>query len=336
MRRSIFAAALVSLVACTQPPGVQTAPFPSDQPLSVRLHQPIGGTLHYSLSEPAYVAIFAVSRGYGTALVFPHYQSQAEHRSHAGLNQETVHGARGPWGYSTVSRSEARGMFGDTDAYYIIASKSPLPVEAILQAPYVLRTLVGERIFRASNFAETWGGLEELLVADLPDEDWASDAYITWRDPFLSVAYSEPTFLHCQGRRSFYIPGLSASDLCNQSYPTRVYVTPAPPPLVAEARRTPPDRPRDRDPMLPLEPPKIGPDHGVAQASRNSEASRLERHVEVREMSRPPESPRAAPARPVERAPAARDNGPGPSRPSEARPAETGEGSKRPDPQPDN
>ena len=324
MRPSLAVAALLSVVACAHPPLVETALVPSDQPLEVRLHQPIGGTLHYSLSEPAYVAIFAVSRGYGMRLVFPYYESQLDHRSHRGLNQETVHGGVGGSGYSTVSRYEWKASFGNPDAYYVIASKTPLPIDAFLQSSHVLRSVLGERTFRANNFTETWNALEALLVADLPQGHWASDAFVTWRDPFLSVAYSEPTFLHCHGGRSFYVPGLLSSGMCDPS-PTTTVVATAPPPVtdpqVGVARREPPLEPRDRNPMLPFEPPRLGSRDGFPRATHLSrDDSRREEASRDREASRTTEQRRAEPARAPERAPAVREQSPATARPADARP----------------
>lgn len=344
MRPSMCVASLLLAVGCAQPPLVQTAVAPSDAPLEVRLHQPIGGTLHYTLNEPAYVAIFAVSRGYGISLVFPHYQSQMDHRSHPGLNQETVHGGRGAWAYSTVSRYEGR-VFGNTDAYYIIASKSPLPVEAFLQSPHVLRSLLGERTFRANNFTETWNALEELLVARLPHDHWASDAFVTWRDPFLSVAYSEPTLFQCAGSRSFYIPGLLASAYCDPGLGTTgLAPTPAPQPpmagpIVGIPKREPPREPRDREPSIPLDAPLLSrlsrnAERGE-QSARPIERERTASREQPQAPSRPAEA-RPEPSRPPERAPAAREPSPAPARPADTRPQEPArDGDRKPDPQPD-
>lgn len=323
MRPPIYVATLLLAVGCAQPPLVQTAPLPSDQPLAVRLHQPIGGTLHYSLSEPAYVAIFAISRGYGIGLVFPHYEGQVDRRSHAGLNQEIVHGGRGAWSYSTLSRYEWTTIFGNPDAYYIIASRSPLPVEAIIQSPHVLRHLLGERTFRANNFAEAWNALEELLVADLPHDHWAADAFVTWRDPFLSVAYSEPPrFLqYCADGTSYLVASLLEAGRCYSSRRERSS-TPVIP-VVELPRRNPPKKPFDRDPSVPL-PPDI-----AIRASRGASEGLHRERDRTGTVSRQGDVGRESARRSAESArPPVRDAGPArqhapappPSRPAESRP----------------
>src|SRR5687767_3935458 len=143
MRPSVLLAAIPLALGCAQQSALRAPTLPTDQPLQVRLHQPTAGALNYTLSEPGYVAIFAVTRGHGISLLYPYYGSQADHRSHAGLNQETVHGGSAGWGYTAGGRNDHRALFGYADAYYVIASKYPLPVDGMLGSPYLLRSLIG-------------------------------------------------------------------------------------------------------------------------------------------------------------------------------------------------
>lgn len=334
--RPFSLAALISFVlACAPAPLVVPSPVvPSDAPLEVRLHRPIGDVLHYSLSEPAYVAIFAARRGHGVRLVFPWFESQIRDRGHGGLNQETVHGGNREWGYAGGLPSDPRHLqrilAGNTDAYFIIASKEPLPLEGMLQSPYVLRSLLGDNAYRANNFSRTWDALANVLVAGLPEGAWSSDVFLTLHSPFVfGVAYvQEPTFMYCNGRRSFYTPGLLGFDGWCGSTQLMVAVTqPVPGPAPTFPLRKPPAEPRDRDPSVPHP-----PDGGVVatsrswsdafgrdRASRDTESSRNEMG---RTDWRRDESGRAAERqadairqRAPERAP-----DPAPSRPAEARP----------------
>lgn len=349
--RPFSLAALISFVlACAPPPLVVHSPVaPSDAPLEVRLHQPIGDVLHYSLSEPAYVAVFAVRRGHGVRLVFPYFESQIRDRGHGGLNQETVHGGSRGWGYAGGLPSDQRHLqrifAGNTDAYFIIASKEPLPLEGMLQSPYVLRSLLGDNAYRANNFSRTWDALANVLVAGLPEGAWSSDVFLTLHSPFVfGVAYAqEPAFTYCNGRRSFYTPGLLGFDeWCASTTQLMVAVTPpVPVPDLAFQRRKPPAEPRDRDPSVPLP-----PDGGVVatsrgwsdalgrdRASRNAESSRnemgradwrrdesgraAERQVDAIRQRAPERAPEPAPSRPAEARPQQE-----PSRAEAKRPAE--------------
>ena len=359
MRPYSFAVAISFVLACASPPPVVPGNIvPSDAPLDVRLHQPIGDVIHYSLSEPAYVALFAVTRGQGVRLVFPYFESQVAHRGHAGLNQETVHGGSRSWGYAGGLPSDQRELrsrlIGSTDAYFIIASKEPLPLEGILQSPYLLRSLLGEDAYRATNFSRTWSALANVLVAGMPAEAWSLDVYLTLRAPYIfSVAYAqEPTFTYCgDGRRSFYAPGLAFDEWCGSKLTLVATTPPVPGPAPTFPMRKPPAEPRDRDPSVPLPPDggiiatsRSGRDtFGRDRVSRDGESGRSEmgradwkrgeparapeRQVDaIRQRASEPQQ-----ARPAETRPQAE-----PSRPAENRPqqepsrAET----KRPDPQP--
>ncbi|HUR92392.1 MAG TPA: hypothetical protein VMY38_06940 [Gemmatimonadaceae bacterium] len=320
MRHLVFLAAIPLALGCAQQSAFRAPHLPTDDPLEVRLHQPSAGALNYTLSEPGYVAIFAVTRGHGISLLYPYYQSQVEYRSHAGLNQETVHGGTVGFGYTAGARYEHRALFGHADAYYVIASKYPLPVEGMLQSPYLLRSLMGADAFRATSLNGVGDALEAILVSDLPDDSWSSDLYMNWRDPFLSLASWQPAsaYGYCGGANSFY--GTSVLQMeCSSNRPLARGLPPAAAPGVPVAEEPPaavPKRPRDREPGIPMDPPL---------------ASRVAR-----------EPIRSEPVRPVERERSVtRERAPEPARPAEARPsapapqpASPAE-SRRPEPQPD-
>lgn len=322
MRHLVFLAAIPLTLGCAQQSSLRAPYLPTNEPLEVRLHQPTAGALNYTLSEPGYVAIFAVTRGHGISLLYPYYQSQVEYRSRGGLNQETVHGGSAGWGYAAGGRYEHRALFGHADAYYVIASKYPLPVEGMLQSPYLLRSLVGADVFRATSLTRVGDALEDILVAGLPDDSWSSDIYLNWRDPFMSLVTSQfaPAFGYCDGARRFYAATVLQLE-CDMNRTLVASVPrPAPPPVAEAPSVAPPKKPRDREPGIPLDPPL---------------ATRVAR-----------EAIRSEPARPAERErPATRERAPEPSRPAEARPqapaqqppsrAETKQPQPPPQPQPD-
>lgn len=180
-------------LGCAPRPSVNTAAVSWEQRLTVTLHPPADGMYRYTLSEPAYVAIFAVSRGRGVSLAFPSFESQAGYRGRAGLNMEPPQGAglfvmpRVP----SEDKQRLRSFSGYTDAYYILASREPLPLEEILESPYFLRSLLGADLFRATDLSRTRAALEHALVRDLRNEDWASAVYFTVRSPFQLAAADE-------------------------------------------------------------------------------------------------------------------------------------------------
>jgi hypothetical protein len=137
-------------------------------------------SLDYVLSEPAYVAIFAVTPGHGISLIFPYSIDQVDRPSKQGINQL--------WPYRTSGR-----------AYYIIASRYSLPLEGILKSKSLLRRLVGEEAFRATKLSDTWAALNTVLVGELPDQAWASSA-----NAYRSIASSRLQDPLTVGRQAFF------------------------------------------------------------------------------------------------------------------------------------
>ncbi|MEX0909123.1 MAG: hypothetical protein WDZ58_05100 [Gemmatimonadaceae bacterium] len=169
----ILAAALPLALGCAQQSTIDHSALPKEGgPLQVQLF-PLSAdrsSVDYILSEPAYVAIFAVTRGQGINLVYPYSPTQIDRPGRRGINQ--------------VPRRAGGSV------YYIIASRYPLPVEGILQSKSLLRQLVGEDAFRGAKLAETWNALNNIMVPELPDEAWSwslntyrSAGYAALHDP---------------------------------------------------------------------------------------------------------------------------------------------------------
>ncbi|MCR4338715.1 MAG: hypothetical protein NUW01_02395 [Gemmatimonadaceae bacterium] len=263
MRPFFLLAAIPFALGCAQQSAMRVPALPTDEPLHVRLFSPAAGAVNYELSEPAYVAIFAIRRGDGISMIYPHFRSQMDFRSKAGFNQQLVHRLNTSRAYSMSAGYDSRVLLGQADAYYVIASKYPLPVEGILQSPWALRRLVGADLFRATNLSDTWYALEEMLVEGLPDDAWASDVYLNWRAPFPTFATDPRRFLeYCGDGRSYMALSLLDTGRC---YTNRRRVTTTPVvPVVEVKRRNPPKKPFDRDPSVPLPPDQI-----VARTSRS-------------------------------------------------------------------
>jgi hypothetical protein len=183
MRALVIVAAALSLaLGCAQQSVTQSSALPRDGSLQVRLLTPSLDrmSLDYVLSEPAYVAIFAVTPGHGISLVFPYSMDQVDRPSKQGINQL--------WPYRTSGR-----------AYYIIASRYPLPLEGILQSTSLLRRLVGEEAFRATKLSHTWDALNTIMVGELPGQAWASSA-----NAYRTVASSRLGDPLTAGRHAFF------------------------------------------------------------------------------------------------------------------------------------
>jgi hypothetical protein len=329
VRPILLLAAIPLALACAAPLPIQTAVAPSDAPLVVKLHEPTNAVFHYSLSEPAYVAIFAVTRGYGSRLVFPYFESQIDHRSRAGLNQESVHaGGRMigyPGGLPSDQRDRERNFLGATDAYYIIASRTPLPLEEIVQSPYALRDLLGDEAFLANNLSTTWDALESLLAEGVPDEDRASDVYFVFRSPFLLSTWQPFGYRrYCDDGRTYMSLSLIDTSRCYGDGRT-LAVTPVVP-VVEVKRVSPPKKPLDRDPSVPLPPDEIVIRTSVSESSAMSRA--LARIEEASQQSfnrlqsdwRPRQAPRIAEREAVPTRREASDQHRAPARATELRP----------------
>lgn len=289
MRRFALFAAIPLALGCAQQTALRVPSPPSDEPLRVRLYQPGNGALNYHLSEPAHVAIFAITRGHGVSMIYPYFQSQVDHRGRAGLNQETVHGGAGAWGYSAGSRYEHRALFGHADAYFIVASRFPLPVEGFLQSPFLLRSLMGADRFRATQLSDAWDALETILVEGLPEGAWATDVYLNWRDPFVTLAWEPRRFMqYCRDGRGFLAYSILDTGPCG-ALPRAASGTP-PIPVAEGPARSPPKRPLDREPFVPMPPEALARESRAATDMIREERARRE-------------EPARAPALPVESRP---------------------------------
>jgi hypothetical protein len=177
----ILAAAAPLALGCAQQSATSRATPPVDGPLTVQLFplSPDRSSVDYILSEPAYVVVFAVTRGHGISLVYPYSPTQIDRPGRRGINQ--------------VPRRAGGSV------YYIIASRSPLPVEGILRSKSLLRELVGEDAFRGTKLSETWKALNGILASELPDEAW-SWSLSTYRSAGYAAAH-DPLWA---GRQAFF------------------------------------------------------------------------------------------------------------------------------------
>lgn len=203
---ALLAVAIPFALGCAQQSRTRSADVAADQPLQVQLQRPTGGGLTYSLSEPAYVAIFSISRTGGVGLVYPTFESQVHLASHAGINQLAVDGRARASLYNIDRRSEQRGILATADAYYIIASKRPLIlVGEMIGSPRVLGTFLDQ--FRATSLSSAGEAIGAALAEGLPDAEWAEDTYFGSRLPFQSLAAMQNAFMqNCPAKGVASVP----------------------------------------------------------------------------------------------------------------------------------
>lgn len=133
MRPSILLAGAALVIGCAPRGATPSAVQPKSDDLTVRMVEPARNSVRYTLSEPAYVAVFAATRGSGIRLLLPEADSAPEERRPAGLNHQSMIGGARPVALA-ASRQSDRTMQTRVDAFYVVASRYPLPVEELLLA----------------------------------------------------------------------------------------------------------------------------------------------------------------------------------------------------------
>src|SRR5687767_13402807 len=113
---TLLAAAIPLALGCAQQSRTLPANVATDQGLQVHLQRPTGGGLTYALTEPAYVAIFAIARTGGVSLLYPTLESDVHLASRAGANQLTLSGLTTASQYRLDRRVEERGIFSIDEA----------------------------------------------------------------------------------------------------------------------------------------------------------------------------------------------------------------------------
>ena len=197
MRRlALLAVAVPFALGCAQQSRTNAPDVATDQALQVHLHRPIGGGLIYSLSEPAHVAIFAISRTGGAGLVYPTLESQVHVPSAAGAHQLPVAGQGRASLYNVDRSAEQRGLLATADAYYIIASKLPLVgLAEMIQSPRMLGAFLDQ--FRASTLSSAGEEIGFALTRGMRDDEWAEDTDFGSRLPFQSLVTNKGVMQYC-------------------------------------------------------------------------------------------------------------------------------------------
>lgn len=290
----------VALAACA-PVGMNAGPrqYPSDRdhaeggwgystrqgdsryrPLSARIIPASSsrGDVTFSLSRPAYVAMFEVVPGRGVGLVYPSYAGQRQQLS-AGYHNPFFGNSNFRRGYIGAS-SFQNERYGQPRYIYLIASERPLDIAEFINDPLALRNALGMRHFASTNPYSVLEEIDALVLRSVSAEDWTSDVYVIWPDARnrLRSSYAEQQVaVQCGGGRIILVPLRYADSICPNDRPTRVR-------LPEQAR----DDEEEKEPAIRRRPlPKGGVEKGSDDGEDQTSPVRRPREVRPSPRSEP-------------------------------------------------
>jgi hypothetical protein len=169
---------LAAAVSCTghrAAPEQAGASTDNDTELRADLFEPEAGSLRFSLTRPAYVAIFEVEPFRGVRMLSPATTSGGWH--HAGLTVERV--APALLGAETYYRDAGTSSGNRITPHYffLVASVNPLQTERYVRAPAALFDAMGAEVYAGR---DPHVAMQSIVsdVLQLPDDDsWVSDSY---------------------------------------------------------------------------------------------------------------------------------------------------------------
>ncbi len=211
MRRLVLLAMLLlPLAGCAGMMESLARGYPADdswsRPLRARLHHGTGG-LGIDLSSPAYVAVFEIVPGRGAGLFYPAYSDEAS-RFSSGFSHVLVAGPRHYDWY--FRRNPASFAVSGPRHYLLVASRSPLRLDGLLDRPSALRSMMGYSRFSRMNADETMDDILSLVVPNVGDDDWTSDVLTVWPErPYRSSdAYVDQVYVTvvCRDGRRVVVP----------------------------------------------------------------------------------------------------------------------------------
>lgn len=185
---AIVALTISGAVGCAQPPVTEAPVAPEGAELQVRLYPAIAGSeMKYYVSEPAFITLFELAPDGRARLIYPYYREK-QTRSVAGLSPLRPRGDVPPLFYDSTRPSFY--VYASHPTYlYLIASRSPLPLETIERS---LRIVPAS--FSAADISENLDRLEKLVVGGLPDDEWSSALLPIFRNasgfPSMTPPYS--------------------------------------------------------------------------------------------------------------------------------------------------
>lgn len=304
-------------------------------------HSTASGGMSFRVSRPAHVAVFRITPGGGTSLVYPWGRTSMPRRVYSGFHTLDFSRRNDPF----MLADHGYGSRFGPEFYFMIASEEPLRIEQFGPFGDNLRTMFGTSVaFSAYSAMES---LVSLSVPNVDSDSWTTDYYVHWPENDNPRGRPNLTQISCNGR-VISVPAASATwaanQLCNRS-PSPDATPPAPPEelpadSVVGPRRRPPVHPIDRITSSQLSAPEEWDQlRGAAEQEAVIQEFRMRRAVEESRAndsgagavyrSRPERAtdPGATgdPVRPTGRGAAGDDDAPSRSRPSP-------EASRQPDP----
>ncbi|CAN5305074.1 hypothetical protein BH23GEM2_BH23GEM2_24120 [soil metagenome] len=253
-----FAAAAL-LAGCAT--SYQPALHGSDGNLHARIYQPTSGTLQFAVSQPAYVAVFAILPGGGATLLHPTTQGEARRQISPGVHSYLGSGML----QSRLFHAGGSSFYGSSidgpTTLILIASSEPLNVTRLMRYP----TLGGDlRLASFYSHASEHAVLRlaELIMPDPATTDWTYDTYTLW--PSQSGTRMAAGRVICADGRVVLVRGaypVGCREGSGQSPPASSDTVSVPP--ADTGRVAPPKRPR-----APVEPSARKPDASARPQAR--------------------------------------------------------------------
>jgi hypothetical protein len=160
-----------------------------------------GRDLRFSLSHPAYAAIFDITPGAGAGLIYPGTFDRQYQR--AGLIMPIM--PRYVPAFSGYLQSTVASYYAGPRMLLLVASRSPLRLQGLYTAGG-MRRLIGNLQF-ASYFPQQT--LEHVLHGVLPmqaDADWDADVLVIWPDDPPLRFVRQYRVLVCDDRTTLVVP----------------------------------------------------------------------------------------------------------------------------------
>lgn len=170
MRQSILLAGVALVIACAPRATTTSGVQPKSDDLTVRMVEPARDAVRYTLSEPAYVAVFAATGGSRIRLLLPEADSAPYERRPAGLNHQSMTGGARPVAL-TAPRQSDRGTQTRVEAFYVVASRYPLPVEELLVA-------ANADAPAPTSLRQATDAIAGSLTNGVPAGGWDADVYV--------------------------------------------------------------------------------------------------------------------------------------------------------------
>lgn len=285
----------------------------SDGSLQARIYQPTSGTLQFAVSQPSYVAVFAILPGGGATLLHPSTQGEARRQLSPGVHSYLGSGLL----QSRLFRAGGSSFYGSSidgpTTLILIASAEPLHVTRLMRYP----TLAGDlRLASLYSHASEHAVLRlaELIMPDPVSTDWTYDTYTLW--PSQSAMRMATGRVICADGRVVLVRGaypVGCREQLGQRPPASSDTVSAP--AADTGRVAPPKRPRapvepsTRKPEAPARPQARALRDATNDGARRAQP-RKEQARESQARSTPRPQPQAAPARERTRAEPARQKAP--------------------------